>query len=472
MKQGTLSVVAAAAAVTVLGVWSVASPARTTSSKTKSISSTRKKNLKVKPALPRFLPIRDIKTLRELRMARPKWMPDPLAPVLTPEFDGKMPKNLRDLPAFGDRAMSERDFQQITRSSAQRTRRTTRRTTRITRSVPMFPSSIAPAQIVGAQRTITPHWVRYPLEFQLAGVGLGTLAVNKDRFDRIDRYGLFAMHGNPTAIVVPIRQAAASGGSGGASGSGGEGSSQGSPQGSAGGSGGGSGSSGGGSVGGTADAPGTLSVQQQPPEYSPRFALSQNGSVPAWANACIVDLDSNHVEWLYNRGNYAMGFVVDRLGYVDGIVVAGIQSDIANTQLEDPEHTVKLGDDLRKVLFRYGYPDSFTTYLVSFGGGASAGSGGGGASGGGSQGGAPSGGQGGAPSGGEGGSSGGGASGGGGAGGGSGATNNINRVFEVRYEQSYNIVFTISYNRVVRMYIFGDPDYFTEARRNRLRTQY
>jgi len=42
----------------------------------------------------------------------------------------------------------------------------------------------------------------------------------------------------------------------------------------------------------------------------------------------------------------------------------------------------------------------------------------------------------------------------------------------VRYEQSYNVVFTVSYNRVVRMYIFGDPDYFNEARRNRLRTQY
>ncbi|HVF85167.1 MAG TPA: hypothetical protein VM821_04240, partial [Abditibacteriaceae bacterium] len=117
------------------------------------------------------------------------------------------------------------------------------------------------------------------------------------------------------------------------------------------------------------------------------------------------------------------------------------------------------GDDLRKVMFRYGYPDSFNTYTVSTGGGA-----GGGAPGGGAPGGM------GGPPGGMGGPPGGGAPGGGGAGG--GGTNNINRVFELRYEQSYNVVFTVSYNRVVRMYIFGDPDYFNEARRNRLRTQY
>ncbi len=361
-------------------------------------------------------------------------MPDPLAPVLAPQLSGKMPKNLRDLPLLaGDRKFTESDFQKVTRSAAQR--RAARRTSR---SVPSFPVSIAPARITTGSRPITPRWVRYPLEFQLAGVGLGTLAVNKDRFNRIDRYGLFAMHGNPTAIVTPLRVPEATAGAGaggaGAGGSGAPGAAS-------------------GTVGGTADAPGTLTVQQQPPEFSPRFAQTQNGSVPAWANACIVDLDPNHVEWLYNRGTYAMGFVVDRLGYVDGIVVAGIQSDIANTQLEDPEHTIKLGDDLRKVLFRYGYPDSFTTYLVTISGGqASAG------------GAAPAGGAGGAP---------GAAPGAAGAGAaGSGTTNNLNRIFEVRYEQSYNVVFTISYNRVVRIYIFGDPDYFTEARRNRLRTQY
>ncbi len=461
MKPGTrVSVVAAAATVVALGAWSATSSARTTHTrKSAATSSTRSsargKSLKVKPALPRFLPIKDIKTLRELRQARPKWMPDPLAPVLAPDFNGKMPAKLRDLPGLAsDRAMSEKDFQQITRISAQRrtsTRRTRNTTRTSSRSIPSFPISIAPAAISAVPRRVTPQWVRYPLEFQLAGVALGTLAVNKDGFNRIDRYGLFAMHGNPTAIVVPLRKEVTAGGAldAGAKSSGGQGGASGTT---------------GGTTGGNADAPKTLTVQQQPPEYSPRFALTANGSVPAWANACIVDLDDNHVEWLYNRGTYAMGFVVDRLGYVDAIVVAGIQSDIANTQLEDPEHTIRLGDDLRKVLFRYGYPDSFSTYLVTVTGGQASAAGGAG----GNTGGAPTGGV--PERGGGAGSGAGGAAGSGGAG--SGATNNINRIFEVRYEQSYNIVFTVSYNRVVRIYIFGDPDYFTEARRNRLRTQY
>ena len=397
-------------------------------------------------ALPRFLSLQQIKTLREIRNARPKTMPDPLLPVLAPQrLDGKgLPKSLSNLPLLGKK-MDEKKFQTLTRTSAQR------RTVRRTRGNPSFPAPLPPAVIARAPRTTTPRWVRYPLEFQLAGVGLGTLAVNKDRFNRIDRYGLFAMHGNPTAIVAPIRipvvenEGGASGGRGG----GGQATDS--------------------DVAGTADAPRTLTIGQQPPEYSPRFGLSQNGAVPAWANACIVDLDENHVEWLYNRGTYAMGFVVDRLGYVDGIVVAGTQSNIANTQLEDPEHTVRLGDDLRKVLFRYGYPDSFSSYLVTIADGqvSAANQGGGAASGGAASGGAGRGGRG-----------GGGASGGGGAGAGAAAgsadnvTNNVHRIFEVRYEQSYNIVFTIAYNRVIRMYIFGDPDYFNAARRQNLRTSY
>lgn len=424
VSQLRVPFVAGVVAVGALGLWSVASPARTgrsatKASKSKAASSTRSTKLKVKPALPRFVSLQTIKTLRELQLARPKSMPDPLMPVLAPRIAGKkLPRSLQALP--GSRRMTERDFKKITRASAQQR----------ARRVPRFPVSIAPARIARPARNTPPRWVRYPLEFQLAGVGLGTLAVNKDRFNRIDRYGLFAMHGNPTAIVVPVRQAPEATGGSGVPGGGGV------PGSSSGGSGGGSG----GEIAGTADvAPTTLSVQQQPPEFSPRFPDTQNGSVPAWANAALVDLDENHVLWLYNRGTYAMGFAVDRLGYVDAIVVAGIESDVANTQLEDPEHTIRLGDDLRKVMFRYGYPDSFNTYLVSTGAGG--GGGGGGALGG-----------------------------GGGAGG--GTTNNINRVFEVRYEQSYNVVFTVSYNRVVRIYIFGDPDYFNEARRNRLRTQY
>lgn len=445
MKQLKSSVIVGAAAV-ILGAatfFAVSSSARSEWTKTKAsakiapntkTSSTRKAN--APKALPRFLSLREIKTLRELRAARPKTMADPLLPILAPQrLDGKgLPKSLSNLPLLGKK-VGEKEFKTLTRTAAQR--RTTRRTVRRN---PAFPAPLPPAVIARAPRTTTPRWVRYPLEFQLAGVGLGTLAVNKDRYNRIDRYGLFAMHGNPTAVVAPIRvpvvesEGGAGGGGRGGAGGGGQGA---------------------GDVAGTADAPKTLTIGQQPPEYSPRFGLSQNGTVPAWANACIVDLDENHVEWLYNRGTYAMGFVVDRLGYVDGIVVAGTQSNIANTQLEDPEHTVRLGDDLRKVLFRYGYPDSFSSYLVTLSGQVSApAAGGGNATGQGGRGGA--------------------GGGGGGAQGttGTSGTNNVHRIFEVRYEQSYNIVFTVAYNRVIRMYIFGDPDYFNAARRQNLRTSY
>jgi hypothetical protein len=183
--------------------------------------------------------------------------------VLAPTLDGKkLPKSLKSLP--GAKPVKADDWQKITKSSAQR------------RPLPTFPRPIAPARIVAAPRVTTPRWVRYPLEFQMAGIGLGTLAVNKDRYNRIDRYSLFAMHGNPTAIVVPRRLHPLE-----------------PPEAN--------------TTGGTEDAPMTLTVQQQPPEYSPRFANSQNGGVPSWASACIVDLDENHVQWLYNRGTYAMG---------------------------------------------------------------------------------------------------------------------------------------------------------------------
>jgi hypothetical protein len=122
-------------------------------------------------------------------------------------------------------------------------------------------------------------------------------------------------------------------------------------------------------------------VQQTPPlAGSELFPTTQNGGLPDWASAITVQLDNNHVQWLYKRDTYAMGFVVDRLGFVDAIVVAGIESPIARTQLEDPVHTVRLGDDLRKVLFRYGYPDTIETYPVNVS--ATAGTGGAGGAGG------------------------------------------------------------------------------------------
>lgn len=378
---------------------------------------------------------------------------------------------------------------------------------RLAQAIPNpVPPTVRPARIArrGAAPLAPPRWVRYPLEFQLCGISLGTRAVDKDRFNRIDRYGLFSMHGNPTAVIVPVF---VTGGGGG----GGEG-------GSGGGGGGTAGAAGGGAASSLVLA--GLTVQQRPPlAGADLFPQSQNGYLAHWASAVAVRLDNNHVEWLYNRGTYAMGFVVDRLGYVDAVVVAGIESPIARTQLEDPVHTVKLGDDLRKVLYRYGYPDTIETYIVSSGAISGGGGGGGGGGEGGSGGGPGGGGSGGSGgSGGGGGSSGGGGAAGGGGGGGRGviggppgapglvgpgpstlsggaapeeptgvgssapasgnptaggfAGNAAFRTFEFRYEQSYNVVFTIRFNRVVRIYIFGDPDFFNDPRRQLFRTSY
>jgi len=305
-----------------------------------------------------------------------------------------------------------------------------------------FPRPQAPRAGAAARpAAVVPRWVRYPLEFQLVGIGLGTKAVDKDKFNRIDRYGLFAIHGNPTAVVRAVPQAAAATGAEGGAGAGG--------------------------AGGAAVAPvvpaagANVTLQQTPPELQSLFPGSQQGGLPDWALAVTVQLDNNHVEWLYKRDTYSMGFVVDRLGYVDAIIVAGISSPIATTQLEDPVHTVQLGDDLRKVLFRYGYPDDIVPLAgdpaatansatgAPAGGGAAA-----------------------APA------TGGDAAGGAAAvlgaitGGATAPTNAAYRTYDLRYEQSYNVVFTIRNNRVVRIYIFGDPDFFNAQRRQLLRTKY
>jgi len=350
-----------------------------------------------------------------------------------------------------------------------------------------FPRPLPPAAVPSNRysatnrrgaRSIVPQWVRYPLEFQLCGIGLGTKAVDKDRFNRIDRYGLFALHGNPTAVVLPLIGATGGGGAGAGGAAGGPG---------AGGNGGGAptgapGDLQNGGAGGAGVAVVTttnLTLQQTPPGVATLFPSSQLGGLPDWALAITVDLKPGEVEWLYKRDTFAMGFVVDKFGYCEAIIAAGITSPIARTQQEDPIHTVKLGDDFRKVLFRYGYPDDLQPLGADVASANSTTGTPGGGAGGGAAGGAP---------GGAAGIGGGGARGGGGptgappgagaagAAGGGAATaapdNGAFRTYDLRYDQTYNTVFTIRNNRVVRMYIFGDPDFFTDARRNSLRTRY
>jgi hypothetical protein len=162
-------------------------------------------------------------------------------------------------------------------------------------------------------------------------------------------------------------------------------------------------------------------------------------AAPPWALAAWIVLDGNHVEWLYRRSTYVMGFMVDSLGFIDGIVVAGNKCPIAATQVGEPSHTIKLGDDARKVMYRYGLPDGIDTFVSS--------------------GGTPSGGGGGVqlP--------------------GSATvvfrtvTNELMRSYLYRYQDSYNVIFTVQENKVVRINIWGDPDYFTPPRKAQLRAE-
>ncbi len=305
-----------------------------------------------------------------------------------------------------------------------------------TRLAQAFPRPVAPRGGAARGAAVVPKWVRYPLEFQLVGIGLGTKAVDKDKFNRIDRYGLFAIHGNPSAVVRAVPQTVVAGAGGGAP--------AGAPP-----------AGGEGAAIAAAPTNTNITMPQTPPELASLFPGSQQGGLPDWALAVTVQLDNNHVEWLYKRDTYSMGFVVDRLGYVDAIIVAGISSPIATTQLEDPVHTVQLGDDLRKVLFRYGYPDDIVPLAGDPAATANSVTGAPGAGGA-----APAAGAGGDAA---------------AAGAAAGATAPIHaayRPYELRYEQSYNVVFPIRNNRVVRIYIFGDPDFFNLQRRQLLRTKY
>ncbi len=449
--------------------------------------STHKSSAKISTVnLPRYVSLATIKKLRRQNPIEP-------GAALQPMLGGQpISVPMRDLltgPGLALPPLAPAKAKIQNRVNAQRSARAGR-TTRATRELPRFaqafPRPIAPASpasLRAARNNATPKWVRYPLEFQLAGIGLGTRAVDKDRFNRIDRYGLFALHGNPTAVVTSVGGDTGGGAAGGAApggapaggaapaggGRGGRGGLAGGPAG---------GAEGGDAGGAPAGGGGTnVTLPQTPPETAALFPQAQiGGGLPDWALAVTVKLDNNHVEWLYKRETYAMGFVVDRLGFVDAVVVAGLSSDITRTQLEDPVHTVKLGDDFRKVQFRYGYPDQITvlasdpvasandTTGAPGGGGAAAGGGGLAAGGGGpTRGGL------------EGGDLGGAAADGGAAGGaaaGGGATNSAYRTYDLRYEQSYNVVFTIRNNRVVRIYIFGDPDFFNAQRRNQIRTKY
>ena len=211
--------------------------------------------------MPRFVSAETVETLRALRRGGPP-------PLLQPLAAGEpLPDEMPGLPGADPNAAAA--FVPPTPQ-----------TKKGDLLAQVFPRPVTPARLRPAAKPIIPRWVRYPLEWQLAGMSIGSRVLNKDRYNRIDRYCLMAVHGSPTAIVVP----------------------------------------------------GAGAVSQQPPEIATLFPGSE---LPGWAQAINVSLDNNHVEWLYNRGTYAMGFVADRFGFIDAIIVAGVYSPIANTQMED-----------------------------------------------------------------------------------------------------------------------------------------
>jgi hypothetical protein len=96
------------------------------------------------------------------------------------------------------------------------------------------------------------------------------------------------------------------------------------------------------------------------------------GGFPMWALPVWVVLEEGEVEWLYRKGDVVVGFVFNPDGYVRVVAVAGEDCDYARTALWRPHRYVKLGDDFKRVLYRYGYPDEVDTFSADAGGGAAA----------------------------------------------------------------------------------------------------
>lgn len=77
----------------------------------------------------------------------------------------------------------------------------------------------------------------------------------------------------------------------------------------------------------------------------------------AWAVPVFIQPQQNQRLWLYRREQAALSFL-EQDGVVIAIAVAGEQFPYARTALGDPFRSIKLGDDLQRVLLRYGPPDS------------------------------------------------------------------------------------------------------------------
>ena len=123
-----------------------------------------------------------------------------------------------------------------------------------------------------------------------------------------------------------------------------------------------------------AGAPG-VGAAAQPPGPSPlatppAAAFPQAGAaeVPIWAMPIWFDLRTDaygmpEVEYIYYKGgDVVIGIVCDSRGYITAVAVAGKECDFARTAMGEPHRTIKLGDEFKRVVYRYGYPDRIETF--------------------------------------------------------------------------------------------------------------
>jgi hypothetical protein len=89
----------------------------------------------------------------------------------------------------------------------------------------------------------------------------------------------------------------------------------------------------------------------------------------AWVIPPFVQLDTNEVYFVYRRQGAHLNFLMELTGTegrkefrVVAITVAGRRYDGAQTAKGDPFKSIKLGDDLQRVLLRYGQPDEIVYY--------------------------------------------------------------------------------------------------------------
>jgi hypothetical protein len=92
------------------------------------------------------------------------------------------------------------------------------------------------------------------------------------------------------------------------------------------------------------------SADAQPGPEAANAPLAER--VPAWALGVTVALEPGETEWLYRKGDVSVGFVLDPRSTVRAIAVSGGPHSVWR-----PHRYVRLGDGLRRVVYRYGFPD-------------------------------------------------------------------------------------------------------------------